>query len=113
MAHSLFVVRKFYHGTLGALNLSYTHLVHLVNSREILSPRLPILRLRSASENHHYHQLLSPTSAADDSELDAFYEKLEKVIRKENFVVGDFNAKIGMPEEGKHRIGRSDEDSGV
>ncbi|VDM75370.1 unnamed protein product [Strongylus vulgaris] len=45
----------------------------------------------------------SPTLAVDDSELDAFYEDLEEVIRIEsfyNFVVGDFNAKIEIPEEG-------------
>ncbi|VDM78963.1 unnamed protein product [Strongylus vulgaris] len=49
----------------------------------------------SASENHHYRQLL--------------FSDLEKVIRKENsflkFVVDDFT-KIGMPEEGEHRIGK-------
>ncbi|KAK6762220.1 hypothetical protein RB195_023074 [Necator americanus] len=38
----------------------------------------------------------SPTSAADESELDAFYEKLKEVIGNEKsykFVVGDFSAK--------------------
>ncbi|VDM81692.1 unnamed protein product [Strongylus vulgaris] len=50
----------------------------------------------------------SPTSATDDSELDAFYEDLEEVIRKENFhkfVVSGLNTKIGT-EEGEYRIGR-------
>ncbi|KAK6761384.1 hypothetical protein RB195_022444 [Necator americanus] len=51
----------------------------------------------------------SPTSAADGSELDAFYE-LEEVIRNEKsfykFVVGDFNAKLGEATEEECRIGR-------
>ncbi len=86
-------------------------IVHLVDSHEILSPRLAILRL------HPPHQktisiinCYSPTSAADDSELDAFYEHMEEVIRNEKsfykFVVGDFNAKIGMKLEEEYRIGK-------
>ncbi|VDM74710.1 unnamed protein product [Strongylus vulgaris] len=51
-----------------------------------------------------------PTPAAVDSKLNAYYEDLEKIIRKETsfykFVVGDFTAKIGMAEEGEHRVGR-------
>ncbi|VDM75003.1 unnamed protein product [Strongylus vulgaris] len=46
------------------------------HSHEILSPRLAVLRLRPL------HQ--KTTSKADDSELDAFYEDSEKVIRKKN-----------------------------
>ncbi|VDM68536.1 unnamed protein product [Strongylus vulgaris] len=50
-----------------------------------------------------------PAKTADNSELDAFYEDLEEIIRKQNsfykLVVDDFNAKIEMPEEGEHRIG--------
>ncbi|VDM77852.1 unnamed protein product [Strongylus vulgaris] len=64
---------------------SYT-VVHLIDLHRILSPRLAVLRL-----------------PADDSELDAFYEDLEEVNRKEKSscnVVGCFNANIGMPEEG-------------
>ncbi|KAK6762494.1 hypothetical protein RB195_023281 [Necator americanus] len=52
----------------------------------------------------------SPTSAGDDSELDAFYEELEEVIRNEKsfykFVVGDFNAKLGKATEEEYWIGR-------
>ncbi|VDM70196.1 unnamed protein product [Strongylus vulgaris] len=68
------------------VHLSVDHL----DSHEILSPRLAILRLPSASENPHYHH--SPKSAVDDSELDAFYKYLEEIIRNENlfckFIVG-------------------------
>ncbi|KAK6755348.1 hypothetical protein RB195_013992 [Necator americanus] len=48
--------------------------------------------------------------AADESELDAFYEELEEVVRNEKsfykFVVGDFNAKLGKATEEEYRIGR-------
>ncbi|KAK6749857.1 hypothetical protein RB195_002083 [Necator americanus] len=47
--------------------------------------------------------------AADESELDAFYEELEEVVRNEKsfykFVVGDFHAKLGKATEEKYRIG--------
>ncbi|KAK6764165.1 hypothetical protein RB195_024475 [Necator americanus] len=50
------------------------------------------------------------TSAADDSELDAFYEELEEVVHNEKsfykFVVGDFNAKLGKVTEEEYRIGK-------
>ncbi|VDM81140.1 unnamed protein product [Strongylus vulgaris] len=52
----------------------------------------------------------SSTSAANDSNFDAFYEDLEEVIRKEKsfykFVVAVFNTKIGISELGEHRIGK-------
>ncbi|VDM78014.1 unnamed protein product [Strongylus vulgaris] len=92
--------------------------VHLVDSHETLSPRLAILRLRSLHQKAiTIINCYSPTSAADDSELYAFYEDLEGVIRKENsfykFVMGDFNAKIGIPEEGEHRTRDLNQNSGM
>ncbi|KAK6757292.1 hypothetical protein RB195_015239 [Necator americanus] len=81
----------------------------LVDSHEILSPLLAIprpLRQKPISIINCY----SPTSTADESELDAFYEELEEVIRNEKsfykFVVGDFNAKLGKATEEEYRIGR-------
>ncbi|KAK6763211.1 hypothetical protein RB195_023793 [Necator americanus] len=85
--------------------------VHLVDSHEILSPRLAILRLRRLRQKPiSINNCYSPTSAADESELDAFYEELEEVISNEKsfykFVVGDFNAKLGKATEKEYRIGR-------
>ncbi|KAK6757339.1 hypothetical protein RB195_015268 [Necator americanus] len=85
--------------------------VHLVDSHEILSPRLAILRLRPLPKKSiSIINCNSPTSAADDSELDTFYEELEEVIRNKKsfykFVVGDFNAKLGKATEKEYRIGR-------
>ncbi|KAK6752308.1 hypothetical protein RB195_003617 [Necator americanus] len=85
--------------------------VHLVDSNEILSPRLAILCLRPLGRKPiSIMNWYSPASAADDSELDAFYEELEEVVRNEEsfykFVVGDFNAKLGKAREEEYRIGR-------
>ncbi|KAK6750637.1 hypothetical protein RB195_002547 [Necator americanus] len=84
--------------------------VHLVDSHEILSPRLAIFRLRPLRQKSISIINCSPTSAADESELDAFYEELEEVVRNEKsfykFVVGDFNAKLGKATEEEYRIGR-------
>ena len=85
--------------------------VHLVDSHEVLSPRLAILRLRPPRQKTiSIINCYSPTSAADERELDAFYEELEEAIYNEKsfykFVVGDFNARIGMAEEAEYRIGR-------
>ncbi|KAK6744946.1 hypothetical protein RB195_011578 [Necator americanus] len=67
--------------------------VHLVDSHEILSSRLATLRLRPLRQKSiSIIDCYSPTSAADDSKLDAFYEELKEVVRNEKsfykFVVG-------------------------
>ncbi|KAK6749202.1 hypothetical protein RB195_001666 [Necator americanus] len=85
--------------------------VHLDDSHEILSPRLIILCLRPLRQKPISIIICySPTSIADESELDAFYEELEKVIRNEKsfykFVIGHFNANLGKVTEEEHRIGR-------
>ncbi|KAK6757667.1 hypothetical protein RB195_015465 [Necator americanus] len=50
--------------------------VHVIDSHEILSPRLAILRLRPLRQKPvSIINCYSPTSAADECELDAFYEK--------------------------------------
>ncbi|KAK6744593.1 hypothetical protein RB195_011365 [Necator americanus] len=84
--------------------------VHLVDFHEILSPRLASLRLRPLRQKPiSITNCYSPTSAADESELDAFYEELEEVIRNEKFfykfVVGDFNAELRKATEEEYRIG--------
>ncbi|KAK6742939.1 hypothetical protein RB195_010297 [Necator americanus] len=91
--------------------VGHPSVVHLVDSHEILSPRLAILCLRPLRQKSiSIINCYSPTSTADESELDAFYEELEEMIRKEKsfqtFVVGDFNAKLGKATEEEYRIGR-------
>ncbi|KAK6739407.1 hypothetical protein RB195_008096 [Necator americanus] len=94
----------------GAGFVVYPSVVHLVDSHEILSPRLATLRLRPLRQKPiSIINCNSPTSAADDSELDTFYEELEEVICEKSFykfVVGDFNAKLIKATEEKYRFGR-------
>ncbi|KAK6737051.1 hypothetical protein RB195_019634 [Necator americanus] len=83
----------------------------VIRGEKILSPRLAILRLHSLRQKSiSIINCCSPTSAVDDSELDAFYEELEEVVRNEKsfykFVVGNFNAKLGKATEEEYRIGR-------
>ncbi|KAK6756764.1 hypothetical protein RB195_014909 [Necator americanus] len=83
--------------------------VHLVDSHEILSPRAwPFFA--SALCALSIINCYSPTSAADQSQLDAFYEELEDAIRKEKsfykFAVGDFDAKLRKATGEEYRIGR-------
>ncbi|KAE9417140.1 hypothetical protein Angca_008153, partial [Angiostrongylus cantonensis] len=85
-------------------------IVHLVDSYEILSPRIAILRLQLP---HHKKitsiNYYSPTNAPDEYEINAFYYQLEEVIRNDKayhkFVFGDFNARIGKHNESEYRIG--------
>ncbi|KAK6749600.1 hypothetical protein RB195_001920 [Necator americanus] len=98
-------------GTLVIREEKVPSVVNLVDSQEILSPRLAILRLRPLRQKPiSIINCYSPISAADEPELDAFYEELEEVIRNEKsfykFVVGDFNAKLGKTTEEEYRIGR-------
>ncbi|KAK6763320.1 hypothetical protein RB195_023868 [Necator americanus] len=80
-----------------------------VPSRNILSPRLSILRLRPLLQKPiSIINCYSPTSAADDPELDAFYEELEEVVRNEKsfykFVVGlKTKTKVGNRNENGNR----------
>ncbi|KAK6761319.1 hypothetical protein RB195_022398 [Necator americanus] len=103
-------VRQMNDGGVGfVVHPSVIHLV--VDFHEILSPRLAILRLRPLRQKPiSIINCYSLTSAADDSELDAFYEELEEIVRNEKsfykFVVGDFNAKLGEATEEECRIGR-------
>ncbi|KAK6762581.1 hypothetical protein RB195_023343 [Necator americanus] len=94
----------------GGVGFVRPSVVHLVDSHEILSPRLAILRLRPLRQKSiSIINCYSPTSTADDSELDAFYEELEVVRNEKSFyklVVGDFNAKLGKATEEEYRIGR-------
>ncbi|VDM76272.1 unnamed protein product [Strongylus vulgaris] len=92
----------------GALDLAYTSVVHL--SVRMRSYHFAFFLLRPLHQKTITIFTVFSTSAADDSELEAFHEDLEQVIRKGKFfyifVMGDFNAKIEMSEEGERRIGR-------
>ncbi|KAK6734505.1 hypothetical protein RB195_017971 [Necator americanus] len=104
--HSSFVERRFlwfcYQGFCFVLHPT---VVHLVDSHGIPPPRLAIIRLRPLRQKPiSIINCYSPTSAADESELE---EELEKVIRNKKsykLVVGDFNAKPGEATKGEEDL---------
>ncbi|KAK6742488.1 hypothetical protein RB195_010012 [Necator americanus] len=114
MNYSTLVIRgeKFPSRNVGGVGfVVHPSVVHLVDSHEILSLRLAILRLRPLRQKSiSIINCYSPTSAADESELDAFSEEPEEVVRNEKsfykFLVGDFNTKLGKATEEEYRIGR-------
>uniref|UniRef100_A0A0K0CVC0 Reverse transcriptase domain-containing protein n=1 Tax=Angiostrongylus cantonensis TaxID=6313 RepID=A0A0K0CVC0_ANGCA len=61
----------------------HPNIVHLVESYEILSPRIAALRLQLS---HHKKITIinccSPTDAADEYEINAFYYQLEEITKK-------------------------------
>ncbi|KAK6757725.1 hypothetical protein RB195_015502 [Necator americanus] len=107
--HLPFVERRFRREIWAVLVLCASPVVHLVDSHEILSPRLTILRPQRQKPISIIN-CYSPTSVADDSELDAFYEELEEVICNEKsfykFAVGDFTTKLRKATEKEYTIGR-------
>uniref|UniRef100_A0A0K0DKG5 FBD domain-containing protein n=1 Tax=Angiostrongylus cantonensis TaxID=6313 RepID=A0A0K0DKG5_ANGCA len=59
----------------------HTSIVHIVDSYKILPPRIAVLRLQLL--RHKKITIISsysPTDAADEYELNAFYYQLEEVI---------------------------------
>ncbi|KAK6736222.1 hypothetical protein RB195_019102 [Necator americanus] len=80
---SSFVERRFRTRNIGGVGfVVHPSVVHFVDSHEIMSPRLAIVRLRPLRQKPiSIINCYSPTSAADGSESDAFYEQLEEVIR--------------------------------
>ncbi|KAE9418771.1 hypothetical protein Angca_006709, partial [Angiostrongylus cantonensis] len=84
-------------------------IAHLVSSCEILPPHIALLRLQlSHHKNITIINCYSPTDAADEYELNAFYYQLEEFIRNDKayhkFVDGDHNARIGKANESEYRI---------
>ncbi|KAK6761382.1 hypothetical protein RB195_022444 [Necator americanus] len=94
------------HALLGAAECIKFHVIAL---QETKCRRSDVRQMNDGTLVIRIINCYSPTSAADGSELDAFYE-LEEVIRNEKsfykFVVGDFNAKLGEATEEECRIGR-------
>lgn len=83
---------------------------HLVDSHEIVSPRLAVLRLRTKDQGiisiiNGY----APTSVASEEEREEFYQLLENTVLAERcyykFVVGDFNAIVGNNSDDSCRLG--------
>uniref|UniRef100_A0A7I5E7Y3 Craniofacial development protein 2-like n=1 Tax=Haemonchus contortus TaxID=6289 RepID=A0A7I5E7Y3_HAECO len=100
----------------GVVFLVHRRIEHLIDSTEVLSPRLAILRLRiDRRTTVSIINCYAPTSTATDGEKDVFYKELEEVTKNERsyykYVVGDFNAVIHeeSPRTGSHGIGETNE----
>ncbi|KAK6050767.1 hypothetical protein COOONC_11729 [Cooperia oncophora] len=90
--------------------LVHHRLEHMVDSVEVIGPRLAILRLRIDKRTFvSIINCYAPTSTATDEEKDAFYKELEEMIKRERsyykYVVGDFNAVIHEEMPATARIG--------
>nr|CDJ92172.1 Endonuclease exonuclease phosphatase domain containing protein [Haemonchus contortus] len=90
--------------------LVHRRIEHLIDSTEVLSPRLAVLRLRIDKRTTvSIINCYAPTSTATDGEKDAFYKELEEVTKNERsyykYVVGDFNAVIHEESPATARIG--------
>ncbi|VDM78051.1 unnamed protein product [Strongylus vulgaris] len=74
-------VRQLSDGTLIIVICVQLSVVHLVNFHELVptSPGYPSTQ-SSASENYYYLQLLLSNATADNSEFDAFYERLVRFL---------------------------------
>ena len=79
-----------------------------------VSDRIISLRIQGYPVNISIIQVYSPTSDAEDQDIQDFYDKLQQVIDTTAnadalFIMGDFNAKVGDKEEigivGKHGLG--------
>ncbi|KAK6748962.1 hypothetical protein RB195_001524 [Necator americanus] len=83
--------------------------VHLVDSHEILSPRLAILRLRPLRQKSiSIINCYSPKSAADESELDAFYEELEESSSQREVLLQIRCRRLQRKTRKGHRRGKHD-----
>ena len=81
-----------------------------VESSEIISPRLAVLRINvNKNTTLAIINAYAPTSAATEEEKDEFYLEIEKVIKNEKayykYVCGDFNATVNEPLNTSTRIG--------
>ena len=89
----------------------HRRITHLVDSIDLISPRIAVLRLR-ISKNTTLSVIngYGPTSNSSDEEKDTFYLDLQNTIKKEKayykIVCGDFNAIINEPSQLSARVGR-------
>ncbi|KAK6748190.1 hypothetical protein RB195_001049 [Necator americanus] len=91
--------------------------IYLVDSHEILSPRLAILRLRDLRQKLIcIINCYSPTLAAE-SKLESFYKELDETISNEKsfykFAIGDFNAIIDKATDEEYGMGRLEWETGM
>uniref|UniRef100_A0A914W5Q0 Metalloendopeptidase n=1 Tax=Plectus sambesii TaxID=2011161 RepID=A0A914W5Q0_9BILA len=80
-----------------------------IDSLDVLRPRIGVLTINlQKQQTLCIIQVYAPTSAADDEEIERFYDDLEEEINKRStylVVMGDFNAKVGRRQDDETFIG--------
>ncbi|XGW29616.1 hypothetical protein V3C99_009009 [Haemonchus contortus] len=109
--NELLIIGPKANGNVGGVGfLINSTIAHLVDSHNIVSPRLAVLRLRTGDRVAiSVINAYAPTSVAAQEEREEFYRLLEKTIQEEKsyykYVVGDFNAVVGTNCSGDWRLG--------
>uniref|UniRef100_A0A914UKY0 Endonuclease/exonuclease/phosphatase domain-containing protein n=1 Tax=Plectus sambesii TaxID=2011161 RepID=A0A914UKY0_9BILA len=80
-----------------------------INSLDVSRPRIGVLMINlQKQQTLRIIQVYAPTSAADNEEIERFYDDLEEEINKRStylVIMGDFNAKVGCKQDDKTFIG--------
>uniref|UniRef100_A0A914WP47 Craniofacial development protein 2-like n=1 Tax=Plectus sambesii TaxID=2011161 RepID=A0A914WP47_9BILA len=80
-----------------------------IESLDVSRPRIGVLTINlQKQQTLHIIQVYAPTSAADDEEIERFYNDLEEEINKRStylVIMGDLNAKVGHKQDNKTFIG--------
>ena len=82
-----------------------------INHLDVSNSRIGILMLTLPKQRTlHIIQAYTPTSAAEDEEVEQLYEELEEAMNTHCtylIVMGDFNAKVGCRKDNKAFVGPS------
>lgn len=108
--------------TLGTAFIVRKSLKHAVIGFEAISERMCKIRIKGKFHNYSLINIHAPTEDKSEEEKEAFYENLERNLRKcprydVKVIIGDANAKVGQeqiyyPTIGKHSIHSECNDNG-
>ncbi|XP_029655415.1 craniofacial development protein 2-like [Octopus sinensis] len=73
---------------------------HFIESHTIISDRIILIHVRGKPLHLTFIQVYCPTTAANDYQINTFYDELQDSLRKTPknaiiYILGDFNAKVG------------------
>ncbi|CAK1594407.1 unnamed protein product [Parnassius mnemosyne] len=87
--------------------LIQNHLKKYIDNFSFYTDRIVRLDMNFNNNYITFIQIYAPTEKAPESEIENFYNDLRKAmkdIKKDTFIVGDFNAKIGLPREEENLV---------
>ncbi|KAI8437727.1 hypothetical protein MSG28_011961 [Choristoneura fumiferana] len=96
--------------TPGKYGIGFIIKIYLKNNIESylgLSERVAILNLKFENTHLSIIQVYAPTAKASDAEIDKFYTTVNRAIEvayKDYILMGDLNAKIGIPKKEEHIV---------